>query len=42
MGYVLAAYGIVIGTLGAYAVHLERQRRALRRELWARSETNRG
>ena len=42
MGYVLTAYGIVLGTLGAYALHLERQRRALRRELSERSETNGG
>jgi hypothetical protein len=30
LGYVIAAYGIVIGSLGAYALWIRSQRRKLR------------
>jgi heme exporter protein CcmD len=33
MTYVLAAYGVVIGAVGWYLVHLVRERRRLRRDL---------
>jgi heme exporter protein CcmD len=33
MGYVIAAYGITLGAVGAYLVHLARERRRLAREL---------
>jgi CcmD family protein len=35
VGYLIAAYGIVIGSLLAYGLWLQRQRRALARELEA-------
>jgi hypothetical protein len=37
VGYLIAAYGIVIGSLLAYGLWLQRQRRALGRELEALS-----
>ncbi len=33
MGYVIAAYVIILSTLAGYAVHLRRRRRALEAEL---------
>ncbi len=33
IGYLLAAYGVVIVTLIGYGIYLSRQRRALRREV---------
>ena len=33
MGYVIAAYGLVLGSLALYAGHLVRERAALRRAL---------
>ena len=33
MGYVIAAYGVVIGALMIYGLWVRSQRRALRREL---------
>jgi len=38
--YLIAAYGIVIGSLLAYGLWLQRQRRALRRE--AEAQARRG
>ena len=31
MGYVIASYLLVLGSLGLYALHLERARKALRK-----------
>ncbi|UCE84994.1 MAG: heme exporter protein CcmD [Deltaproteobacteria bacterium] len=42
MGYVIAAYGLTIGAIAVYAIHLDRQRRALRRELPEGTRQNRG
>lgn len=35
MGYLIAAYGVVVGALLGYGLWLQRQRRALGRELEA-------
>jgi hypothetical protein len=42
VGYVIAAYAIVIGTLALYGVLLARERRRLASELARGGETNRG
>jgi CcmD family protein len=42
MAYVIAAYGVTIGAIAVYAIHLDRQRRALRHELRGRASQNRG
>lgn len=42
MGYVIAAYGLVIGAVAGYALYLDRQRRALRRALPGLSERKAG
>lgn len=33
MGYVIGAYAVTLGTVGAYLLHLVRERRRLVREL---------
>ena len=33
MGYVIAAYAVTIGAVGAYLLHLARERRSLAQEL---------
>jgi len=42
MSYVLAAYGIVLGSLGLYAWHLQRSRSALRKSLSSDEKSNHG
>jgi hypothetical protein len=38
MGYVIAAYSVVLGTLVAYGLWVEAQRRALKRDAEERRE----
>jgi heme exporter protein CcmD len=40
LGYVIAAYGVVIGALIGYGLWVRAQRRALRRELAAIDDTS--
>jgi heme exporter protein CcmD len=40
LGYVIAAYGVVIGALIVYGLWVRAQRRALRQELEANDDTN--
>jgi hypothetical protein len=42
VGYVLAAYAIVIGSVAAYALHLAHSRTALRKSLSADGKSNHG
>jgi hypothetical protein len=42
VGYVLAAYAIVIGSVIAYVLHLARSRAALRKSLFADGKSNHG
>ena len=42
MGYVIAAYAVVLGTLVIYGTRLHLRRRALRREAEARDPAQRG
>ena len=41
MGYVIASYALVLGSLGLYALHLERARRALRKSPSGAEKTER-